>query len=645
MKSRILLISTYAELTIMAKKISKELDVPIHIHEGGIMKDGHLYAQKMANNYDVIISVGGTGAAIKDLIHTTPVLSIPITVGDILKALGEAIRFKKPLALISYRSQILYELEELTRLLNNIQYKVFSYSNKNEFTEQVAKAMDLINHTLVGSGNCIQELAHDKNLDYILIKPSYNAIKQTIFAAKNIIDLTSKEKFNTERLNSIIDYSLEGIFSINKSSEITILNPVAEKILGITADSIINRRITDPDIPNIVKTLYDNGTFAINKVVKINDLNYVLNRIPIKINTKYEETIITLQDVSHIQKVEHTTRMQLSAKGFIAKNKLEDIVGISESIKTTIKKAARFSHTSATVLIEGETGTGKELFAQGIHNASPQKNGPFVAINCAALPESLLESELFGYEEGAFTGAKKGGKMGLFELAHNGTIFLDEIGEISPAIQSRLLRILQEKEILRIGGNRILHINVRVIAATNKNLYQLMMDGKFRSDLYFRLNVLNVKIAPLRKRREDLPILIQFFIKTITHKYNLPEKSISPQGIQVLQQYTWPGNIRELETFLEKLLITSDDSVIDSTFITETLQEYTGEQTPHPDTTSPAQIPGPNQLLLDIGTLETMETQIIEKMLHQANGNKQLTAKTLGISRATVWNRLKNANN
>ena len=514
-KPRILLISTYSELTITARRIAKELGVLMHIREGGIMKDGQLYAQKMADQYDVIISNGGTGAVIKDTVKTTPVLSIQTTVGDILNALGQAVGYGKPLALISYRSENLYELEKLTQLLHNIEYKVFAYSSKNEFEEQVYKAMDLVEHTLVGTGNCIQELAHEKNLNYILVKPSYKSIEQTIVAAKSIIDLTNKDKFQAERLNSIINYSSEGIFSINKAGEITIFNSVAEKILGINAQTVIHENITGTQVSDNLKSLYGDGSFEINKVTKIGDTNLVLNRIPVRTNTEYEETIITIQAVSYIQKIEHTTRMQLNAKGFIAKNRFEDIIGSSKSLQNTIKKARHFSKTSATILIEGETGTGKELFAQSVHNASPRKNGPFVAINCAALPENLLESELFGYEDGAFTGAKKGGKPGLFELAHNGTIFLDEIGEISPSIQSRLLRVLQEKEILRIGGNRITHINIRIIAATNKNLYKLMLDEEFRSDLYFRLNVLNLKIAPLRNRIDDLPTLVNYFIKNI----------------------------------------------------------------------------------------------------------------------------------
>ena len=221
-----------------------------------------------------------------------------------------------------------------------------------------------------------------------------------------------------------------------------------------------------------------------------------------------------------------------------------------EKMKETIEIASRLSKSNSTLLLTGESGTGKELFAHSIHNASRKQNGPFVAANFAALPENLLESELFGYEEGSFTGARKGGHAGLFEQAHKGTIFLDEIGDASPKIQARLLRVLQEKEVLRIGGTKIIPIDVRIVAATNKDLYELVQKGDFREDLYYRLNVLPINIPPLRERKSDIPLLVDVFLKNYSYE---KEMIISDEVMMKLMEYDWPGNIRELENMIEYL--------------------------------------------------------------------------------------------
>jgi transcriptional regulator with PAS, ATPase and Fis domain len=358
----------------------------------------------------------------------------------------------------------------------------------------------------------------------------------------------------------------------------------------------------------------------------------MFNRIPLDVNDELEESIMTFQDVSYIQKLETSTRMQLHSKGLVARRSFEDIIGSSQAIRKTVERARRFSATSVSVLIEGETGAGKELFAHSVHNASDRAQGPFVAINCAALPESLLESELFGYEEGAFTGAKKGGKAGLFELAHNGTIFLDEIGEISSLLQSRLLRAINEKEILRIGGGRIIHVDVRVIAATNKNLYKLVLDGRFRRDLYFRLDLLNLTLPPLRERAEDIDDLARSFIplKNAAHGRNMP--LLSKTSLRRLQAYSWPGNVRELEYFLEKLVVLYDDCEDFDRFVAETLREHMERREDAVCGEESA-----DTVTLRVGSMKDMQAQIVASLLERNGGNKGGLAKQLGVSRTTIW--------
>lgn len=640
-RAQILLISTYAELTMQAKKIAKELGIPIDVYEGGILNNGHIYAATKADLYDVIISISGTAETIKKMVTTVPVLSIETTSADILRALGQAIRFNKPLTLISYQTSKISELEDLTQLLN-VKYQLLSYSSKQEFESQISRVMDWHDTTIVGHGGCVQELAHQKGMDYVLIKPSYTAIKQTLSSAKNIIEAINKDKFQNNRLTSIIDYSLEGVISVSKNGDITCFNTAAKKIFNLEKAP---KTIHDKNVPPILKDLLGDRSFIHDKVIKVAPHNLIYSRLPININKDLEETIIMVQKVSYYQKIEYTTRMQLAAKGLVAHHTFSDIIHSSQIMETVIKNARRFSKTTATILIQGDTGTGKELFAQSIHTESQVKNGPFVAINCAALPEDLLESELFGYEEGAFTGARKGGKIGLFELAHNGTIFLDEIGELPLSIQNRLLRVLQEKEIMRIGGTKV---NVRVIAATNKDLYDLMMQNNFRPDLYFRLNVLTLKIPALHDRPEDIKDLICFFLQKYNLQYDRNITMFSPSVLGILKKYPWPGNIRELETLMEKIVITADSDTIDEAFIKNTLEEYTGnhlvvdEAKPDTSSTPLEDLPGnQNHIVVKINTLEKMEEEIIRQLLQKENGNKQSLANKLGISRATIWNKLK----
>jgi len=256
------------------------------------------------------------------------------------------------------------------------------------------------------------------------------------------------------------------------------------------------------------------------------------------------------------EKSQHKLRTQLLNKGHKAKYTFESIIGNSSIIDITKNMAMRMAKSDSSILITGESGVGKELFAQAIHNASSRKKYQFVAINCAAIPDTLLESELFGYEEGAFTGAKKGGKMGMFEIAHNGTLFLDEIGEMPPQLQSKLLRVIQEREVMRIGGESIIHVDIRIIAATNKNLKQLSKEGKFRSDLYYRLNVLPLNIPPLRIREHDILVLFEHIKERTGATYELSNSSK-----EFLLRYNWEGNLRELQNCIEYLAYLEKDLI------------------------------------------------------------------------------------
>ncbi|MDI3310732.1 MAG: sigma 54-interacting transcriptional regulator [Thermoanaerobacterium sp.] len=314
-----------------------------------------------------------------------------------------------------------------------------------------------------------------------------------------------------------------------------------------------------------------------------------------------------------------------------AKYNLDDIHGISPQINACKKKVLKIAKVNLNVLIEGESGVGKELFAQSIHNESDRSNYPFVSVNCSAIPETLFEAELFGYEDGSFTGAKKGGKMGKFELANGGTVFLDEIGDMPLQLQAKLLRVIQEKEIVRIGGNIPISIDVRIISATHKNLKQMVSDGTFREDLYYRLNILSLVIPPLRERRDDIPILAESFVEDFYKETGIFKK-LSNEVLESLKVYEWPGNVRELKNVIDKLCVNSEKVQIDI----GDLQEFLGHNF------------GKNKITdrhHDLNALvKEYEKKIILKVLKECNNNKSKAARELNIPRITLYRKIKEYN-
>jgi DNA-binding NtrC family response regulator len=307
-----------------------------------------------------------------------------------------------------------------------------------------------------------------------------------------------------------------------------------------------------------------------------------------------------------------------------------EIIGKSKPMQEVYQTLEKVAPTDSSVLIYGESGTGKELIARAIHKLSPRKDKPFIRVNCGALVETLLESELFGHEKGAFTGAMKR-KKGRFELAHQGSIFLDEIGDISAAMQLKLLRVLQEKEFERVGSEETIQVDVRVMAATNKNLSELVQQGKFREDLYYRLHIIPIYLPPLRERNEDIPLLVNHFLKKLTNELNKPLKKISDSAMDKLLSYHWPGNIRELENVIERAVVLCDRKFIDIKDL-PLLSSATSEKLP-PDVL--------DRFRLNLNdTLANIEKQLIERAMNETAGNKSQAAKLLGIQTSLLYYKL-----
>lgn len=356
-------------------------------------------------------------------------------------------------------------------------------------------------------------------------------------------------------MNTVLNQLSEGIILANKEGKINFCNNSVLKMLGID-NKILNRNLSDVLKGDNFNKLVCQKIID-NEVIKVENRYLNINKRVINYLGMENGILINISEITEIKKLEQNLSSKLREHGQIARYKFNDIITNSSNMKECIKISKKIADSDLTVLITGESGTGKELLAQSIHNESKRNNQPFIAVNCAAMPENLLESELFGYERGAFTGALKEGKKGLFETANNGTIFLDEIGDMPLHLQTRLLRILQEKQVMRIGSDKVIDIDIRVIAATNKNLRYMIERGEFREDLYYRINVLPILIPPLRERKEDVILLLKHFLK---EKYEF-----TMEAEKIIEDYNWPGNIRELINVSSYIsLMSSGKSVAES---------------------------------------------------------------------------------
>lgn len=388
-------------------------------------------------------------------------------------------------------------------------------------------------------------------------KLSSKYIQDFVYSSKKVVRTLNENNNIMKQLNTILDVINDAIIGVDNNCNIIFSNENAKKLFDSVDDSEIDLSIiSDLDIKSVCGSSFD----KYRKIHEINGKKTLLTMMPINEDDLETGLVITFKDLSEIVEMENMVRANLLKKGHIAKYRFKDIIGNTEIMKESIRISKKLAKSNSTLLLTGESGTGKELFAQAIHNESTKANGPFVAVNFAALPENLLESELFGYEEGSFTGAKKGGHAGLFEQAHKGTIFLDEIGDASLKIQSRLLRVLQEKEVLKIGATKIIPIDIRIIAATNKNLNELVERGEFREDLYYRLKVLPIEIPPLKDRKEDIPFIIE---KTLSKFPKGRDMKLSQDLENVLINYAWPGNIRELENVIEYMYNIAEGNIIE----------------------------------------------------------------------------------
>ena len=442
-----------------------------------------------------------------------------------------------------------------------------------------------------------------------------------------------------EMISAILDSVQEAIEVTDRNGQIIYVNPAFCQITGISLAERTKENIFQVSPEGALALALKTGEAVKGHRTRVGGSNaeVISNAVPIRVSGEIVGAVVIFQHITDIikltEEVRHSSNIirNLSDKyGQVTKSKYDfaHIIGSSNAIRDCIRTAKMAAESSSTVLLLGESGTGKELFAHALHHASPRREGPFIALNCAAIPDTLLESELFGYHRGAFTGAVKD-KIGKFELAHAGTLFLDEIGDMNLLLQAKLLRVLQEKEIERIGGTRSIAIDVRLIAATNRNLKELVREGLFREDLYYRLNVVEINLPPLRERYGDMAELANYIIVRLNRKLGKKVVGLSPDALTQLDTYQWPGNIRELENVLERVMVASDSDRI-------TVRHLAPHLSLNSLTVSTCET--------TITPLDQLERMMIERALEKCGGSldgKKEAARQLNISLATLYNKIK----
>lgn len=580
-----------------------------------------LYELENRRDIEVIIAGGGNAAMIGTMQLSTPLVEIQISGFDVMQALWKAQRLAKTAVFINYNQQI----EQLDRYasLFNLKVEQYTFTGVTDAIDTVLAVIQKPDSIIIGASH-VCDIADSLNAQSVFIY-SQGAIHQALESAQQLALSLRAEREKREKLEAILRAVQDGIIYIDAQMKVEELNPAAEAILKLDAKTSINKAINDV-IPNSgLDQVIKSHKPQYNQLSTIGSTQILSNRMGVFNQGKLIGAIASFQDVKTVRKAEQSLRLDTQYKNLIAKNTLQNIIGETPEIKKLIDKAGQFAKTDATILIQGATGTGKELLAQGIHLASQRANNPFVAVNCASIPEQLLESTLFGYDEGAFTGANKNGKAGLFELSNKGTIFLDEIGELPFSLQGRLLRVLQEREVMRLGSDTVLAIDCRIIAATNRHLKEMVAGKHFKEDLFYRLNVLNLSVPCLAARKSDIPLFIEHFFKL----KQVASSTYSPllnHSLTKLMDYPWPGNVRELENLVERLaiMLNAHMPLID---VQEELMASI-EQTPTQTATLQS-------------NLQQTEHQQLLNTLKSSGNNKALAAKKLGISRSTLWRKLK----
>ena len=551
---------------------------------------------------------------------------------DLIKALLDARKVSREVVLTAFSDEV-RDFELMEQLLD-MRIHPLIWNTWEQIHEGLRRLCDRGVTVAVGGGNTARimaELGGRTFLDAPLPHNIRNAAARAVMLARS----KRTETAHRSDLLEIMQHLREGVVCVDDRGGLTYCNSLAKKLLRLADERECPRWYPELCITRVL----NEGLPCNDMLVSVHGRRLLVSAFPLctgqeRSGHKASGVVALFHDVAALQKINRKIDDALYSKGFVARYRVEDILGQAPGMVRLRERTGRYARTDMSVHITGETGCGKELVAHALHTASPRRDKPFMAVNCSALTESLLESELFGYEEGAFTGAKRGGKPGLFELAHGGTLFLDEIGEMSPFVQLRLLRVLESKEVMRIGGDRLIPVDVRVLSATHKSLTDMITEGKFRRDLYYRLVNLTMQIPPLRERLEDIPALIAPLLR----RYGKTTGVLSPAIRRHLTQYAWPGNVRELSAVMESYCALLPGDEADETCFFEVFNNRHLRGTG----TGPAVPPDPGSGTLR-QRLAKIRSALIEQSILEHGGNKAAAARALGMGYATLRRLTENA--
>jgi len=568
---------------------------------------------------DAFVSAG-SNAYVLHMGIDAPVATIKVSGFDLFQAILLARQVSNRIGIVVH-NRIIPELD-LVRELLNVEVAQYAYQTPDDARQRI-DALRRDGFEVVIGSSLIVELAEQAGLRALLAYSPAN-IRNGFEDGLELARVARLEADRYEQLNSVLYNLQEAVLAVDSRHRIIALNPPMQRLLGHLHGALLGRRLDHVEPELSLQDTLDSGAEERGAVQHFKQRDWVINRTPIRAYGNLVGATVTLYDAHRIQEAATSLRMQQRSHQTAAKYSFDSLIGCSAKLQRAVETARRYARTDLSVLIVGESGVGKELFAQAIHNDSARVGRPFVAINCAAFPETLLESELFGYEEGAFTGSSRGGKRGLFEAAHTGTLFLDEIGDMPLSLQTRLLRVLQEQEITRLGATTPIPVDVRIIAATHQPLPELIEARRFRQDLYYRVSTLRLPLPSLRDRRDDIAPLAQMYLARALQKVGISwdtKQTLSPL-LPYLIAHRWPGNVRELENICERVAV----------FLLQFARvddiHYDGLRTECPELFEQAAA-----LRDDPTALRDRVLQVMQECGH----DRQRAAAKLGVSRSTLW--------
>ena len=627
----IAMLLTNRDVVPEAEKVISHYNLDMKVCFSEMENADHAARELLNEGIKVIISRGGMSMYLRSVL-SIPIITIDYKYKDFARSIELASRVSSKIAIVSF-NQAISAAQSVAQYFGQ-RIELVQIDDFKKFDSTLSELKNKGIEVIIG-GYSAQVAAKKPGLACVSMQVDEDAITAAIIEARRTLSMLNQYEIKLQTILSILKSVPSGIIAVDINGKILNINTIAQELLNLNYADIINKKY-DKVLPfaSVIGKAFS-GVSVFREVFENNGEYLALNCVPIITDGLVTGAVINLQGESEIKYIDAQIRKKIDTSGHLAKNKFENIIGESNIILETKRKAFTYASVDSTVLIKGDTGTGKELFAQSIHNSSKRKLHPFVAVNCAVLPESLLESELFGYVRGAFTGAKSEGKAGIFELAHKGTIFLDEIGEMPVGIQPRLLRVIQEKEIVRIGGEKVIPVDVRILAATNRNLYDDVKSGKFRADLYYRLSVLVLPLPPLRERQGDIRILASHFLRFYAKKYSLTIDGIDEEAFEVLEKMDFPGNVRELSNLIERSIVLSKSDHIGKKELLDALDEE------EKNNSSPV-LRDPGLLRENKFTIPCQEQKrLILEALMKSGGNKAEAARLLGIGRTSLWRKIK----